>query len=175
MNNISMERVEAEKPMGHATALRYARVLMGSYPREPHDPETFIVGMTQLLAEHTESVAKAAIDHLTRTLKHQPTRADMAEALDLEIKSRRPRLVTRAGIQCLTLNAELDSRREAKRKDREQLEATLGPASADWWSIPVIRRFAGGTAAQFRDAWFKTENNQAARDHLLMTWGGDAA
>lgn len=173
MNNIL--KFQAQEPMGHATALRYARILMGSYPREPHDPETFIVGMTQLLAEHSEPIAKAAIDKLTRTLKHQPTRADMAEALAEEVKAQRPKPPSSVKyLEQIQRDAEYDRRQEAKRKDREALEATLGPSSADWWSIPVLRRYAGGTAAQFRDAWFKTENSPSERERLLATWGSAA-
>lgn len=154
--------------MGHADATRHAKVLLGSYPREPHDPATFIAGIVQVLSEYPEDAGREAIDKLTRRLKHYPTRADLVEVLEEVMKPRR------AAHAQARADAEAAKRRqdaaesEAKRQaERELLRAMLGDAWDAWWNIKPLRRFAGGTAAEFAKGWQAATDKQAFAD----SWG----
>jgi len=177
MTNVQTLPARAIPPMGLSKAAQQVKVLVGSYPREPHDAPTYVAAMTQVIAEYPESVGREAIDRLTRRCKFAPTRAEMLEVLEEVKLESRPKQDRQTHIEEM---AELRRRQAEKdavlRADRERLEATLGASSPDWWSIPVMRRYAGGSAAQFRNSWFKTEGDTAARERLLATWGaGDAA
>lgn len=174
MNQISQAvnslPARAIPPMGLAKAAQQVKILVGSYPREPHDAPTYIAAMTQVVSEYPESVGREAIDRLTRRCKFAPTRAEMLEVLE-EVKSH-GRQDRSSHIDEVAAQRKRQAEKDAVlRADRERLETTLGPSSADWWAIPVLRRYAGGSPAQFRDAWFKTEGNPLEREHLLTTWG----
>lgn len=159
--------------MGHALAAKHAKVLLGSYPREPHDPETFIAGIVQVLSEYPEDVGRQAIDTLTRRLKHYPTRADLVEALEEIMTPRRA-----AHAQARADAAERQKRADDARKDeelraeRQKLRVTLGDSWDAYWRIPTVRRFAGGTPAEFSAGWFAAADREAFSD----SWGfGGAA
>lgn len=154
--------------MGHASAAKQAKVLLGSYPREPHDPETFIAGIVQVLSEYPEEVGRQAIDTLTRRLKHYPTRADLVEALEEIMTARRKlhaevRQAQEEGLRRL----ESMAHDKVLANERQRLRDTLGPALDAWWRIPTLRRFAGGTADEFAAGWKAAADKEA----FCEKWG----
>lgn len=158
--------------MGKDVAVKQAGILLGSYPREPHDPEVFVRGIVSVLQTEPADIGAAAIDRLTRRLKHYPTRADLCEVID-EIKTERNTLVARA-------RAHIDERNRRERakgeedkiaREKRELRETLGVAWDDWVSIPVLRRYNGKTPAEFRKGWDKAKDKAKFCDR----WGSEAA
>jgi hypothetical protein len=80
-------------PAGPEAALRQAEILIGSYPaREVMNADIFVRAVTSVLAEAPKDVGPAVVDHLTRTLKWLPTRADVAKAVDDKVGPRKTAL-----------------------------------------------------------------------------------
>lgn len=156
--------------MGHQEATRQAKVLLGSYPREPHDPATFTVGIVQVLAEYPSDVGRQAIDNLTRRLKHYPTRADLVEALEEIMSARRKNLADMMLAQSEGMKMLAEHARErALAEERQRLRDTLGEAWGAWWRIPTLRRFAGGTPVEFAALWHSATD----KDAFCQTWGAE--
>lgn len=156
--------------MGHQEATKQAKVLLGCYPREPHDPATFTVGIVQVLAEYPSDVGRQAIDNLTRRLKHYPTRADLVEVLEEIMTARRKQHAEVWHRQSeIARIIEQQARDKQLSDERQKLRDTLGPARDAWWCIPTLRRFAGGTPAEFAAGW----QAAADKDMFCQTWGAE--
>lgn len=157
--------------MGPASGAKMTRLLIGCYAREPHDPEVYVAMLTKLFAEYPEEIGREAVDRVSRTQTFLPNRADVQKVLDEVVNAKRPKPARHDAYEhTASQRRQWDEQAEARKRDREKLEATLGDASADWWNIPVMRRF-GGTPAEFRTRWYETEGDTQARAKLLATWG----
>lgn len=157
-------------PFGHIGvdgAKKQTGILLGSYPREPHDPEVFTRAMVSVLQTEPAEIGSAAIDRLTRRLKHYPTRADLCEAID-EVKAERQTMVARARMHIEERNRRNQAKEADDRvaRDKQALRDTLGKTWEDWWAIPIERRFMG-SPEDFRKGWDKAKN----KAKFCESWG----
>lgn len=154
--------------MGHPEATKQAKVLLGSYPREPHDPATFTVGVVQVLSEYPADVGRQAIDLLTRRLKHYPTRADLVEALEeIMVPRRAAHARARADAEARKKRAD-DMRLEEQRvESNRRFREMLGAAWDDFWAIPLMLRYNGGTPEEFAAGWKAAPDKEA----FVQQWG----
>lgn len=157
--------------MSDMTAAKMTRLLIGCYAREPHDAEVYVAMLTKLFAEYPEEIGREAVDRVSRSNNYLPNRAEVAQVLEQVRLERRPK-PGRSDVyaEVAASRQEQEAKLAARKADRERLEAILGDSSADWWSIPVMRRY-GGQPSEFRSKWYATEGDPEARQRLLMTWG----
>lgn len=78
---ISQDMQNCLQPCDHDQAVRFAQVLMGSYPNHKvADPETYTRAIVSVLAEHSKFVCSKAVDAITRTSEFLPSRAKVVAA-----------------------------------------------------------------------------------------------
>lgn len=152
---------------GVETATKLARVLLGSYPREPHEPEIYTRAIVSVLAEQPLEIAKKAVDVVTRRLQFLPTRADLCTAIDEIIKERNANfsVKSRASAQ-IKLHEKQKAEREAIIADRMSVKNRLGASFDDWQNLPLQRRYTG-TLEDFASGWVQASDKTAFCD----SWG----
>jgi hypothetical protein len=152
---------------GIETATKLARVLIGSYPKEPHEPEVYTRAIISVLAEQPLEIAKKAVDRVTRALKFLPTRADICEAI-AEIRTEQAADMTRQSkdAEIMAQRARWDSEEQERKADRERLRETLGDSWEAWWAVPLMRRYSG-LPVDFAAGWKAADDKQAFCD----AWG----
>lgn len=152
---------------GVETATKLARVLLGSYPREPHEPEVYTRAIVSVLAEQPLEIAKRAVDVVTRRLQFLPTRADLCTAIDEIIKERNANFSVKSRASEQKLLHEQHNQYEAAIKaDRQALRDKLGEAHDDWQNLPWQRRYLG-TIEDFASGWAAASDKRAFCD----SWG----
>lgn len=161
---------ENTQPCGREKAANQAKVLLGSYVREPHDPETYTRAIVSILAEQPFDVGKEAIDRITRRNRYLPERADLVDAVEEVLRERRG-IVTRASIHLREHKRRAQEREETEKReaDRLELRAALGEAWDDWWDIPLLRRMTG-MPADFGAGWRAAADRKA----FCAAWGTEA-
>jgi hypothetical protein len=144
--------------IGVPEATKQARKLIGYYPREPHDPDAYTVGIVSLLAEQALDVCKEGIDRITKRMKYLPTRADLQETFDAILADRR-RIRGRAMalLDYFEKRNQDQNAAQARAAERQALKDTLGAAYDDWWKVPLDRRY-WGTAEAFAAGWHSTHD-----------------
>lgn len=152
---------------GVETATKLARVLLGSYPREPHEPEVYTRAIVSVLAEQPLEIAKRAVDVVTRRLQFLPTRADLCTAIDEIIKERNANfsVKSRASEQ-IKLHEKYKAEQDAIAADRLDVKNKLGPSFEDWQNLPILRRYSG-SLENFVYGWTQARDKRAFCD----SWG----
>jgi hypothetical protein len=152
---------------GLETATKLARALIGSYPKEPHEPEIYTRGIVSVLAEQPADIAKRAVDRVTRSCRFLPTRADLCDAITAIREEGAAGRAIQASI------AEQERRRERAAAQDAQLEAErkafrerLGAAHDDFMNIPWQRRYAG-SPEEFLAGWTAAKDKAA----FCESWG----
>lgn len=83
---VARELAQACRPMPKDKAAEMAQILVGSYPRHAVDaPEIYARAIVSLLVEYPAKIASAAIDRVTRSCKFIPTRAEVFDALEMQM------------------------------------------------------------------------------------------
>lgn len=159
---------------GNEAGAKLAKVLIGSYPKEPHEPEVYTRAIVSVLAEQPIEIAKEAVDRVTRKLKFLPTRADVCEAIEaVNTEIRRRSIEDRARLEMCRQREQWDRDDAVLAADRKRVRDILGPAHDDWFKLPAIRMYAA-PLEDFRAGWDAATDKAAFCD----SWGatsGEAA
>lgn len=84
------------RPCTHKQAEDFAAILIGCFPRnEAGDPDVYIRGLVSVLEPLPPDIAVTVVDHLTKTCRGLPTRAEAFEAAR-SLSERRRMLASRA-------------------------------------------------------------------------------
>jgi hypothetical protein len=111
------------------------------------------------LADYPADVIGAGIREYRQAAKWWPKSAELIELM-------RPKLLKRQ-LQLAQLRKLLEAKPETDREaERERLKNTLGPAWADWWNVPVLRRYTG-TPEDFAAGWNAATDKAA----FCESWG----
>ena len=155
------------KGCGIETATKLARVLLGSYPKEPHEPEIYTRAVVSVLAEQPPDIARQAVDRVTRELRFLPTRADICSAIKkikTEIQQRES--VNAQESERRSRHSRWEMEEQERAADRQAMRDCLGEAYDAWNAIPWQRRYKG-SPEDFRAGWTAAEDKAA----FCESWG----
>lgn len=164
-----LERFERQQPCGEIRAAQIGSLLTAAYPTmKAHSPAEYAKLMASTIANYPERVALEAMDKLTQTMKFLPTRADVFDALEAVMdENRKLARTAKHHLEERERREREEARSEEAAQSRAALRGVLGTAWDDWWNIPTMRRFNGGTAEAFAKGY------QAAADkaEFCKNWG----
>lgn len=107
------------EPSTNDDAVRVTALLIGSYPKHSiDDPEIYTRAMKSVLAKYPRAIGFAAVDALTLRCKFIPTRAELFEELERQVKPLREAQASARWV------AKEHARRQAEADNERTIEAS---------------------------------------------------